>query len=119
MNEIFNLGIGLDHRFSGAFSLYCGFTTDRSGYLEEVNTTLTSWDLYHLNLGASFKAFEIDWTLGLGYAWGSDDTRFAFEFADGDGGEGAAGPDGPKTAVEYDRLKVIIGFAFPTPDGKG
>ena len=119
MKEVFNFGFGLDHQFSEGFSLYTGFTTDRSGYLPEVNTTITSWNLYHVTLGSSFRAFEIDWTIGLGYSWGSDDFDVGLEFADDGGSGGVIGPDGLHGEVDYDKLKLIIGFGFPTKEEEG
>ncbi|MCK4548630.1 MAG: hypothetical protein KAU49_00625 [Candidatus Krumholzibacteria bacterium] len=119
MKGIFNLGIGLDRKFSEGFSLYCGFTTDKSGWKEEVNTNITSWDLYHLNLGGAFRALDIDWTLGLGYSWGGDDMNIDLGFIDDSGSSGIIGEDGFSARTEYTKLKVILGFAFPTREQEG
>ena len=116
MKDVFNIGIGLDHKFSERFSLYGGFTTDRSGWTKEANTNITSWDLYHATLGAAFRALEIDWTLGLSYAWGEDDFEMDLGFADDGGSDGIIDRDGISASTEYTRLKVIFGFAFPTKE---
>ena len=114
MNEVFNFGVGLDHRFSEGFSLYGGFTTDRSGWRSDVNTTFTSWDLYHATLGSAFRAFEIDWTIGLGFSFGGDDLNLKLDFLDDGGGSSVIGPDGLIGTADYTKLKLILGFAFPT-----
>ncbi len=118
MNEVFNFGIGLDHRFSEGFSLYGGFTTDRSGWRSDVNTTFTSWDLYHATLGSAFKAFEIDWTIGLGFSWGSNDLNLTLDFLEDDGAGSVIGPDGLNGTADYTKFKMILGFAFPTAEKK-
>ncbi len=114
MNEVFNFGIGLDHRFSEGFSLYGGFTTDRSGWRSDVNTTFTSWNLYHATLGSAFRAFAIDWTIGLGFSWGGDDLDLRLDFLDDDGSGSVIGPDGLNGTADYTKFKLILGFAFPT-----
>ena len=116
MNEVFNFGVGLDHRFSEGFSIYGGFTTDRSGWRADVNTTFTSWDLYHATLGSAFRAFEIDWTIGLGFSWGGDDLDLRMDFLDNGGGSSVIGPDGLIGTADYTKLKLILGFAFPTAE---
>jgi hypothetical protein len=116
MKDVFNIGIGLDHKFNERFSLYCGFTTDRSGWTKEANTNITSWDLYHANLGGAFRALGIDWTLGLGYTWGGDDFEMDLGFADDGGSNGIIDRDGISARAEYTRLKIILGFAFPTQE---
>jgi len=118
MNEVFNFGIGLDHKFSEGFSLYGGFTTDRSGWRSDVNTTFTSWDLYHATLGSAFNAFEIDWTIGLGFSWGSDDLDLTLDFLEDDGAGSVIGPDGLNGTADYTKFKMILGFAFPTAEKK-
>ncbi len=116
MKDVFNIGIGLDHKFSEGFSLYCGFTTDRSGWTKEANTSITSWNLYHANLGGAFRALDIDWTIGFGYTWGGDDFEMELEFADDGGSGGIIDRDGISARAEYTRLKLILGFAFPTKE---
>jgi hypothetical protein len=116
MEKIFNLGFGIDYMFSERFSFYGGFTTDRSGYRQEVITTTTSWDLYHVNLGATFRAFEIDWTVGMGISWGSDEYDIELGFADDGGSRRVIEPGSIAADTDYERLKFIIGFAFPTKD---
>ena len=119
MNEVLNFGVGLDHRFSEGFSLYGGFTTDRSGWRSDVNTTFTRWNLYHATLGSAFRAFEIDWTIGLGFSWGGDDLDLKMDFLDDDGADSVIGPDGLNGTAEYTKLKLIVGFAFPTSEKTG
>jgi hypothetical protein len=116
MEDVFNFGFGIDHKFSNNFSIYGGFTTDRTGYRSDVITTTTSWDLYHISLGAAFRAFEIDWNLGMGISWGSDDLDLAFEFADDAGSDEVISPEGVAAAMDYNRLKFIIGFSLPVKE---
>ncbi len=116
MDEVFNFGVGLDHRFSDGFSLYGGFTTDRSGWRSDVNTTFTSWDLYHITLGSAFRAFAIDWTMGMGFSWGGDDLDLRLDFLEDDGSGSVIGPDGLIGTADYTKFKLILGFAFPTAE---
>ena len=119
MKEVFNFGIGLDHKISERFSLYTGVTTDKTGYMSDVNTTITSWDLYHATLGSSFRAFGIDWTIGLGYSWGNDDLDLDLEFASDGGGNNVILPDGLSGRTDYTKFKLIIGFGLPTKVKEG
>jgi hypothetical protein len=119
MNEVFNFGIGLDHKFSEKFSIYGGLTTDRSGWRSDVNTTFTSWDLYHVTLGSAFKVFEIDWTIGMGFSWGGDDLDLRLDFLEDDGAGSVIGPDGITGTADYTKFKMILGFAFPTSEKTG
>ena len=114
MNEVFNFGVGLDHKFSDEFSIYGGLTTDRSGWRSDVNTTFTSWDLYHVTMGSAFKAFEIDWTIGMGFSWGGDDLDLSLDFLEDDGAGSVIGPDGITGTADYTKFKMILGFSFPT-----
>jgi hypothetical protein len=119
MKEVFNYGFGLDYRFHDKFSLYGGFTTDRTGWMQDVNTTITGWDLYHVTLGSAFRAIDIDWTIGLGYSWGSEDFSLTMDYAGDDGSEGVIDPEGLDSRMEYNKIKLILGFAFPTKEKKG
>jgi hypothetical protein len=114
MRNVFNAGIGLDYKFSDRFSLYAGFTTDRSAYIREVNTAISSWNLYHVKIGSAFRAFDIDWTAGFGFTWGADDVEIDTRFSSESGGEAAIGGGGLKGAVTYDRIILMLGFAFPS-----
>ena len=119
MSDVFNIGIGLDHMFSERFSLYCGITTDRSGWKEGINTGVTDWDLYHVNVGSAFRAYGIDWTLGLGYTWGGDDFTLDLGFAESGGSGNVVGRDDYIANMDYNKIKVILGFAFPTVEKEG
>jgi len=111
LDDVLNLGIGVDYRFSDRVSLYGGYTSDRSARLDSNRMTITGWDIHHLTFGSAFQALDIDVTAGFGYSWGSSVEWFSVATE--------VDPEGPVFEVrpvryefDYSKLKFILGFTF-------
>ena len=112
MDDVLNFGIGLEHALRERMGFYGSFTTDFSGAVagSETRHTVSTWDIYHVNLGAAFTVSGLELTLGTGYGWGSD----TVQTVDLGGGSEADGLIGARkdTEVQYSKLKFFFGFAF-------
>ena len=119
LEDVFNWGLGVEQHIRPGLKAYGSFITDRSAALDGQSTSVavSNWDLFHLMGGAAVSFHGNDFTLGLGYTWGS-------EMVDNDPPDAA--PNGWSTyplldrqySVDYRMWKVIIGFAFGSGQGK-
>jgi hypothetical protein len=112
--SVINVGIGLQHTINESFSVNISFTTDYSANVPDSDTNLSfaSWDIYHLMFGGSFKVLDSEFTLGLGYSFGSDKVRKSF----------IADPEPAVTSLsvssfegaefKYQTFKFVFGFSF-------
>jgi len=109
--SVFNFGIGLEHAFRENLYGYTSFRTDFTSAEHGVTSQIavSVWDIYHLAGGATFRAFNSDFTLGLIYAFGGTSTPAETGVVPEPGEEPAAGPD---LDVEFRRLTGLLGFAF-------
>ncbi len=102
--NLFNAGVGVEHRFSEHFSTVAGFATDYSSYVHTPNSvSVATWNIYHVNLGVAFDVASVDLTLAANYAWGRS-AMAAFEAID---------PPPSGSDIVYQRLRFIVGFEFP------
>jgi len=71
--SVVNLGFGVEQHFDSETRLYASVRTDRSAAepVSGSNVSITSWDIYFLTLGASFRMAGASVTLGVGYGFGS------------------------------------------------
>lgn len=108
LDDVFNIGVGLERRFSEKTTAYISFITDRSANRKgiENNISISTWDIYHLNGGVAFTLLGTDLTLGGGFAWGEEPLEFEPD------SEGNLGPTVEPDAVSYSRIKAILGIAL-------
>ena len=111
--SLVNVGVGVDHAISPAFSLFTSYRTDRSALPQDVTSELsiTTWDLNHVTAGASFQFLSMEFTTGLQYSWGDGPAdRFIAVDATrvGDAAETFGRHD-----IAYRRLKALLGFNLP------
>ena len=73
LGDVFNWGVGLEHRFRPGLSGYVSYHTDRSArrHDDPVGASFTSWDLQHVAAGTTFKFMRSDFAVGLATAFGS------------------------------------------------
>lgn len=113
LNEVFNVGIGIDHRFHSGISIYGGFTTDYSAFKSDYESMLsvTNWDIYHATLGSSFSFYHIGVTLGLTYSFGNGlfDRMAGFSEINSSGDLIATSEE---NAISYRQLRFIIGIDY-------
>ena len=108
LDDVFNIGVGLERRFSEKTTAYISFITDRSASRADItnNISISTWDIYHLNGGVAFTLLGTDLTLGGGFAWGEEPLQFEPD------SEGNLGPTLTPEAVSYSRIKAILGIAL-------
>jgi hypothetical protein len=108
LDQILNVALGVEHRFTPTTAVYGSMRTDRSGRSpsQGVNTGITSWDIYFLTAGARFRAAGADFTFGLGYGFGSEDVPVQ----DRPGDLGETLPE--QIRVRYRNYRLIFAFAF-------
>ena len=113
LDQVFNIGIGVDYKFNEDVSVYGGFTTDFSAYISgsETKLAITSWDIYHLTAGSTFTFYDINFTLGLGYSFGNDIVESIVDFSIANMDDQLLGEPGTDE-VKYRRLKFMFGVSF-------
>ncbi len=107
---ILNWGLAGKHQFTKTFTLYTSFWTDKSVMDPNQDSTsmMAIWNLWHLNMGASFEFMNIEFTSGLGYSYGSETTDQFLYFNPGENDDDYG--DYPETEFTFQRLKFLIGF---------
>lgn len=112
--SVFNVSVGLEEHLSERVDGFFGFHTDFSSAREEPNSVyFTRWNLYHFNAGAQFLFGVAQITLGLGYAFGSEQTNEYITIGDLIRPGEPEFPNDDRT-VDFQRLKFIVGFGVRT-----
>ncbi len=108
LGDVFNAGVGVEHRFGPTTAVYGSFRTDRSGASAQGGREVaaTNWDIYFLTAGARFQVAGADFTLGLGYGFGSEPAAAA---APDDSIPGIL-PD--QLGARYRNYRLIFAVAF-------
>jgi hypothetical protein len=113
--SVLNFGIGLEEHVSESIEAFFGFHTDFSSADDEAveDVYITKWNLYHLTGGSQFMLWKAQFTLGLGYVFGSEPTSRFVTIND------VVEPDLPGIGelgkkVNFQRLKLIFGFGIRT-----
>lgn len=110
LKSITNYGFGMDF-FSSENLIFSGsFVTDFSARVPdtETNFSVSSWDIYHISGGATFKIGKSDITLGLEYAFGSRDIEQPIDITDPGNSDNANIVK--QSEVTTQRIKFLIGF---------
>jgi hypothetical protein len=102
LDAVLNAAVGLEHRFESDLQIYAALSTDFSAAPSDSgsNSTLASWDIYHLSGGSTLAVAGQEVTLGLIYSFGSSAI-----------GENELGLS-PDLGVSYRRLTFVIGVGF-------
>jgi hypothetical protein len=112
LKSVTNYGFGLDFFSSEDLIISGSFVTDFSARISDTETELaiSSWNFYHISGGATFKVGKSDLTLGLEYAFGTNNITQPIDLTDPGAGDD---PDLVKKAeVKSTRIKLLIGFVF-------
>jgi long-subunit fatty acid transport protein len=87
--SVVNFAVGVEHSLNDKISLSTGFRTNRSFYDKAfdqritdrngrtinnnpLNLDISSWDIYHVVLGGTFKQERRDLSIGITYSWAND-----------------------------------------------
>jgi len=110
LKSVTNYGFGVDFFSSESLILSGSFVTDFSARIPETETNLTvsTWDIYHISGGSTFKVGNSDLTLGLEYAFGSKEIDQQVDITDPGNNENA--DIVKKSEVTIQRIKLLIGF---------
>ena len=108
LDPVINVALGVEHRLTPSTAFYGSVRTDRSGrsVSADVNTGITSWNIYFFSAGARFELVGTDFTFGLGYGFGRD----GVPVRDRDGDLGEMLPE--EIGVRYRNYRLIFAFAF-------
>jgi len=108
LDDVLNVGLGVEQEFSENVHAYFGFHTDFSaaGDNPEANLSSTRWNYYHISGGATLSAVGRRFTLGGNLALGGDELVI-------DPNDPFA-PIGfpPEVPVSSYKLTVLLGFSF-------
>jgi hypothetical protein len=113
LKSIVNYGFGVEIYFKEKLRGYASFVTDYSAAVPgtETNLAISFWDIYHLATGLAFTLGRSEFTLGVNYAFGSDNLKRSLvfpEFTVSDNLEDFL----QNAELSYRRLKFLIGFSF-------
>jgi hypothetical protein len=108
LDDVFNVSVGVQHRFSTTTAIFGSFRTDHSGWNAPTgfDVAVTTWDIYFLTAGARFQVAGADFTLGLGFGFGSEPVPASPP----DNGVPGVLPD--DLGVRYRNYRLIFAFAF-------
>jgi hypothetical protein len=110
LKSVTNYGIGIDFFSNPDLIFSASFVTDFSARVPttETNHSISTWDIYHISGGTTFKLGNSDLTLGLEYAFGSKNLERNINITNpGD----STNPDIESNAeVTSSRIKLLIGF---------
>ena len=115
LDAVLNGAVGIEKTFSEQFQGFVSFATDFSGAVsgDQNILFLSEWDLFHLTTGTSFSLGQAGFTLGVGYAFGSETEPRSFLL--NEVSERNLFFDIPAgTGLTYRRWKFIIGFEYDT-----
>ena len=111
LGNVINFGVGVEQRFTPGFSLSASFRTDNSA-LEPgkfTDVSVASWNIYFLTVGSSFSLGSGDFTLGLSYGFGSQDSS---EFISNPPDDEIIEPLPDDARIKYSSMRLIIAFSF-------
>jgi hypothetical protein len=113
LDDVLNLGIGIEYIFTPKLKTFASFTTDFSATDPDTDTnfSISSWDIYHMMAGTDFTIGSLSFTLGIGYAFGS---RLTEGFTEQEALAAQNFLQETLSGLEYtySNFKLVIGFAF-------
>jgi hypothetical protein len=102
LDSVVNTAVGIEHRLASDLQFYVGFSTDLSAdpASSHTNSSIASWNIYHLSAGSTFVVAGQEITAGAIYSFGSSEV-----------GPNEIGIN-PVLGVQYRRLTLVIGVGF-------
>ena len=73
LNDVVNLGVGLERQVGRDLAGYLSYHTDRSGRSADSSpdASVTAWDLNHITAGVTFNAWRSSFAVGGSTAFGN------------------------------------------------
>ena len=108
LDDVINVGTGIEYELQEKTSLYGAFSFDQSalGEPHDAAFALARWDLYHLTVGAAARFLGSRITGGIGYTFGSADQDRLFGQLDPD----TAPLEPENIEMSYRQFTFLIGF---------
>ena len=77
-DAVLNYGLGMEYYLNPKFTIYTAFATDYSAYTagEEINSTISNWNIFHITAGAAFTIDKLQITSGLATSFANDYVGF-------------------------------------------
>jgi hypothetical protein len=73
---------------------------------------MTTWDIYHLTIGAAFRRKRSELAVGLTYSYGKPQKSFLQLANFANIGEDNLFGESQFTTAEYDAFSIIIGYTY-------
>jgi hypothetical protein len=109
--EVFNWGVGIEHRFTDGFEGFGSFITDKSSASGDESAVGTArWSMDVVTAGARVDTPWMKVTLGLGLAYGNTPLDEIADLTEID--DGPTDVAGASTTLRYRNWRVIFGFEF-------
>ncbi len=106
--------VGVQHALNDKLSGYLSFAYDPAAAIDPTDsedvTAIGNWNISVITAGATFPVLGTEFTLGLGYGFGSGTSEQLADFSKLGSGDILPGP--LPTPVRYNALRLTIGFAL-------
>jgi hypothetical protein len=113
LQDVLNIGVGLQHTFNENISVNTSFTSDFSARVSgtENNLSVASWDIYHFILGTTVKFQKSEFTLGIGYAFGTNSYELS-KWRLSTNKFNSVNSELSEIDFKYQNYKIIFGFSI-------
>jgi hypothetical protein len=113
LQDVLNIGLGLQHSFNENISVNSSFTSDFSARAPgtETNLSVASWDIFHFFIGASIKFQKSEFTLGVGYAFGTNSYELS-KWRLSTNKFNSVNSELSEIDFKYQNYKIIFGFSI-------
>lgn len=116
---VFNMAVGYEYRINDNLTFNTGFRNDMSYYDQDIsdsigiNPVITSWDLYHFDVGGLINKNHHGISCGLLFSWGTTDTYHQHGLVGGDFEESDF-LQGEATIVKanYSSIGLMLGYTY-------
>ena len=113
--SVVNVGAAIEHEFAKNIKGYLGFRVDHENNPNNSKIRslgITTWDIYHITMGAMFKREQSELAVGFTYSIGRPQNNF-MQFAHfGNIGNGSLLGESQYTSAEYNAFTLIVGYTY-------
>jgi len=106
--SVLNYAAGIEYK-SQRYRGYLSFSTDFSSIDPESDIAVTGFDIYHANVGTTIAFNKTRFTVGLGYAWGSETIAQLINLNPDD--DSAVIDPNDRVELAYSSLSFMLGFS--------
>lgn len=111
-SSVLNASIGLEHKLSEDTIGYLSFRTDAESNNDRSGTGFSTWDIYHIVAGASFKGEHSDLSLGVQYSFArQNNIDQVADFSNASEQNFLFGTPGDSD-LQYDAVAILLGYTY-------